>query len=118
MVFLQRLFVGFDDINPNVVGVVLVPLSISQTLQEDLYETETSAGESHEKTNESSSLSGSGQWLKVHQCRLIQGGLTFSATSELTWLQLWATVMHGPLALPPQCPAGSRTSQDPLGTLL
>lgn len=52
VVFLQRLFVGFDDVNPNEVGVVLVPLSVCQTLQEDLYETETSAGESEYKQTE------------------------------------------------------------------
>lgn len=49
VVFLQRLFVGFDDVNPNVVGVVIIPFSVCQTLQEDLYETETSAGESQYK---------------------------------------------------------------------
>lgn len=116
MVVLQRLFVGFDDINPNVVGVVLIPLSISQTLQEDLYETETSAGESHSRqTSQAACLfqSSSSKFSSV-----IQAGLTFSATAELMLLQLWATVLHGPPALPPQYPAGSRTSQDPSDTLL
>lgn len=50
MVLLQRLLVGFDDIHSDEVGFVLVPLSVCQTLQEDLYETETPAGEmSHKK---------------------------------------------------------------------
>lgn len=45
MVLLQRLLIGLDDINPNEVGVVLIPFSVCQTLQQDLYETETPAGE-------------------------------------------------------------------------
>lgn len=45
MVFLQRLLVGFGDIDPNQVWVVLISVSICQTLQQDLYETETPAGE-------------------------------------------------------------------------
>lgn len=45
VVTLQRLFVRFDDVNANGIGVVGVPFSIRQALQEDLDETEASAGE-------------------------------------------------------------------------
>lgn len=51
MVFLQRLLVGFDDIHPDEVGVALIPFSVHQTLQEDLDETETSAGEGRRAQN-------------------------------------------------------------------
>lgn len=51
MVFLQRLLVGFDDIHPDEVGVALIPFSVHQALQEDLDETETSAGEGRRAQN-------------------------------------------------------------------
>lgn len=51
MVLLQRLLVGFDDVHPDEVGVALIPLPVHQTLQEDLDETETSAGESQRAQN-------------------------------------------------------------------
>lgn len=41
---LQRLLVGFVDVDPDQVGVVLVSLSISQALQHDLDKTETPNG--------------------------------------------------------------------------
>lgn len=45
VVSLQCLLVGFGDIDPDQVGVVLIPVPLCQTLQQDLYETETPAGE-------------------------------------------------------------------------
>lgn len=51
VVFLQCLLVGFDDIHPDEVGVALIPFSVHQTLQEDLDETETSAGEGRRAQN-------------------------------------------------------------------
>lgn len=51
VVFLQRLLVGFDDIHLDEVGVALIPFSVHQTLQEDLDETETSAGEGRRAQN-------------------------------------------------------------------
>lgn len=44
MVSLQSVLIGFGDIDPNKVRVVLISVSICQTLQQNLYETETPAG--------------------------------------------------------------------------
>lgn len=44
MVFLQRLLVGFGNVDPDQVGVVLVSLPVGQTLEQDLYEAEAPAG--------------------------------------------------------------------------
>lgn len=77
VVFLQRLLVGFDDVHPDEVGVALVPVSVHHTLQEDLDETETSAGggractkqthmeerEGRERKHTSASLTASAQQL-------------------------------------------------------
>lgn len=45
MVSLQCLLIGFCDINPNEVGVVLISVPVCQTLEQNLDETETPAGE-------------------------------------------------------------------------
>lgn len=45
VVSLQCLLIGFGDINPNEVGVVLISVPVCQTLEQDLDETETPAGE-------------------------------------------------------------------------
>lgn len=42
MVSLQRLFIGFSDIDADVVGIVLISLAICQTLQQDLNEAQAS----------------------------------------------------------------------------
>lgn len=81
MVFLQCLLVGFGDIDPNQVGVVLISVSICQTLQQDLYETETPAGETRY-------LAASPQQLKFQHALSSPCVLTFWATSELMLLQL------------------------------
>lgn len=47
MVSLQCLLVGFRDIDTDVVGIVLIPLAICQTLQQDLNEAQ--APEEHSK---------------------------------------------------------------------
>lgn len=48
VVSLQRLLVGFVDVDPDQVGVVLVSFSVSQALQQDLDKTETPAEEEGE----------------------------------------------------------------------
>lgn len=45
VVSLQCLLIGFCDINPNEVGVVLISVPVCQTLEQNLDETETPAGE-------------------------------------------------------------------------
>lgn len=51
MVFLQSVLIGFVDIDPNKVRVVLISVSICQTLQQNLYESETPAGGSRKQTH-------------------------------------------------------------------
>jgi len=55
-------------------------------------------------------------WKFNMQCD--QGALTSSATSEPTWLRLWATRPDARPAQPPRCPAGWRTERDPSHTPL